>query len=222
MQKGKLIRLIVFSALILIVAIVAATLLNQKTYSVLYSGMEPEDAGEVMQMLSEMGVDSKPRGDDTIMVEASEVDTVRMQLAAQGYPNSGFNFDIFQNASGLGATDMDKEVYYQFQLQENIRRTIIKLDKVEDAVVNLNLSEESSFVLSNDNTPTTAAVMLMLKSGQTVNSSEVRAIAGGGGGGARIQKRFRPQAGGCKDNRFPDESLFDRKRNRDTKRQFSA
>jgi len=176
-QKGKLIRLIMFGVIIIVVASVAATLLNQKSYSVLYSGMESEDAGEVMQMLTDMGVESKPRGSDTILVESAQVDTVRMQLAAQGYPNSGFNFDIFQNASGLGATDMDKEVYYQFQLQENLRKTIIKLDKVDDAVVNLNLSEESSFVLSDNNASATAAVMLMLKNGQTINSSEVRAIA---------------------------------------------
>ena len=177
MQKGKLIRLIVFSVLIITVAIVAATLLNQKTYSVLYSGMDPQDAGEMMQVLSEMGVDAKPRGDDTILVESGQADTVRMQMAAQGYPNSGFNFDILQKASGLGATDMDKEIYYQFQLQENLRRTINKLEKVEDSVVNLDLSEESSFVLSDDNRPATAAVMLMLKDGHAINDSEVRAIA---------------------------------------------
>ena len=177
MQKGKLIRLIIFSTLIIIAAIVAATLLNQKTYSVLYSGMDPQDAGEVMQVLSDMGVDAKPRGDDTILVESEQVDSIRMQMAAQGYPNSGFNFDILKNASGLGATDMDKEIYYQFQLQENLRRTINKLEKVEDSVVNLNLSEESSFVLSDNNKPATAAVMLMLHKGHTINNNEVRAIA---------------------------------------------
>ncbi len=175
--KGKLTRIVVFSVLIIILAVVTATFLNQKTYSVLYSGMEAEDAGEVLQVLTDMGIDAKPRGSDTILVEASQADTIRMQLSAQGYPNSGVNFDIFQNASGLGATDMDKNVYYQFQLQENIRRTIIKMDKVEDAVVNLNLSEESSFVLSDDDESATAAVMLMLKGGQTISNSEVRAIA---------------------------------------------
>ncbi|MCK5128627.1 MAG: flagellar M-ring protein FliF [Clostridiales bacterium] len=176
-NKGRLTRLIIFISIIIIIIVVTSTLLNQKSYSVLYSGMESADAGEVMNVLSEMGVDSKPRGDDTIMVETSQVDTIRMQLSAQGYPNSGFNFDIFQNASGLGSTDMEKEVYLQFQLQENIRRTIIRMDKVDDAVVNLNLSEESPFVLSDNNRPATAAVMLMLKNGQTIDNHEVRAIA---------------------------------------------
>jgi flagellar M-ring protein FliF len=166
MEKGKLIRLIILSALVIVLAIVAATLLNQKSYSVLYSGMDATDAGEVLQMLEDMGVDAKTRGDDTILVETSQADTVRMQLAAQGYPNSGQNFDIFQNASGLGTTDMEKEVYYQFQIQENLRRTIEKMDKVEEAVVNINPSQESAFVLSDNESSATAAVMLQLKNGQ--------------------------------------------------------
>ncbi len=177
MERGKLIRLIILSALIIVLAIVAATLLNQKSYSVLYSGMDTDDAGEVLQMLEDMGIDAKTRGDDTILVESSQADTLRMQLAAQGYPNSGQNFDIFQNASGLGTTDMEKEVYYQFQIQENLRRTIEKMDKVDEAVVNINPSQESAFVLSDNESSATAAVMLRLKNGQKINSTEVKAIA---------------------------------------------
>lgn len=177
MERGRRTRLIVLSALIIIVIIVVSIVLNQKSYSVLYSGMNPEDAGEVMTVLNEMNVDAKPRGDDTIMVESSQVDSVRMQLAAQGYPNSGFTFEIFQNAAGLGTTDMEKRVYLQFQYQENLRRTIIKMDKVDDAVVNITLPEESPFVLDDGDKPASAAVMLMLKSGQRISQPEVRAIA---------------------------------------------
>ncbi len=177
MEKGKLIRLIVLSALIIVLAIVAATLLNQKSYSVLYSGMDTDEAGEVLQMLNDMGIDAKTRGDDTILVEDSQADTVRMQLAAQGFPNSGQNFDIFQNASGLGTTDMEKEVYYQFQIQENLSRTIEKMDKVEEAVININPSQESAFVLSDNESSATAAVMLRIKNGQRIDTSEVKAIA---------------------------------------------
>jgi flagellar M-ring protein FliF len=178
MKKGQRTRFIVLATLVLVIIVAVSVFLNQKSYTVLYSGMDPKDAGDALAVLEGMKIDAKPQGDDTILVDASQVDTVRMELAAQGYPKSGFNynFDIFKNASGLGTTDMEKQVYYTFQLQANIRQTIRQLDKVEDASVTINLPEDSPFVLSEDKKPATAAVMLKLKDGETIDNGEVRAI----------------------------------------------
>ena len=139
--------------------------------------MDPADAGEMLGVLGDMGIDAKAEGSNTILVDSSQADTVRMQLAAEGYPKSGFNFDIFSNASGLGMTDMEKRVYYQFQLQENLSQVIKKLDKVDDAVVNISLAQESAFVLSEDEKPASASVLLKLKDNQSISPDEVRAIA---------------------------------------------
>lgn len=177
LEKGRKTQLIVLSVLLLVVIVVAAILLNQKAYTVLYSGMKPEDAGRVLGLLQDMNIDAKTRGADTILVEAASADQVRMELAAQGYPTSGFNYDIFAKASGLGTTDLEKKVYLQFQLQEHIRQTLIQMDKVEDAVVNISLPEDSLFVLDNNRKPATAAVMLRLGQDQKLAATEVRAIA---------------------------------------------
>ena len=177
LEKGQKARFFVLFTLFIVLLVAASVLFNQKSYTVLYSGMDTGDAGEVLSKLSEMGIASKAQGNDTILVESSQADSVRMQLAAEGYPKSGFNFDIFKSASGLGATDMEKRVYYQFQLQENLSKVIRKLDKVEDAVVNISLAKESAFVLSSDEKPASAAVLLKLKSGAVISSGEVRAIA---------------------------------------------
>lgn len=175
-QKHK--GLYIALSLVAITAIVcAAILLNQKKYTVLYSGMTTEDAGEMLTMLEEMGVDAKAQGTGTILVDSDNADEVRMELAAEGYPSSGLNYDIFSNASGLGTTDMEKQVYYQFQLQENIRKTLLRMSKVKDAMVNINLEEDSAFVLSSDEKQASAAVMLELKSGEKLTNSEVKAIA---------------------------------------------
>jgi flagellar M-ring protein FliF len=164
-------------AVIAVTAIVcAAVLLNQKSYTVLYSGMDAQDAGEMLTVLQEMGVDAKAQGTGTILVDSASADEVRMELAAQGYPSSGLNYDIFSNAAGLGSTDMEKQVYYQFQLQENIRKTLLRMDKVEDAIVNINLAEDSAFVLADNQKPASAAVMLELASGEKLTDSEVGAI----------------------------------------------
>ncbi len=177
MSKGQRTRIIVLAVIIIVIIIAASVFLNQKHYTVLYSGMEPSDAGEVLSTLTEMGVDAKAQGNDTILVADDQADAVRMELAAQGYPSSGGSYDIFQNASGLGVTEMEKQVYYQFQLQENLRQTINKMSKVDDSVVNIDLGEDSSFVLAEDKKPATASVMLTLKTGQKLDSGEVEAIA---------------------------------------------
>ncbi len=177
MSKGQKTRIIVLAVIIIVIIIAVSVFLNQTNYTVLYSGMEPSDAGEIMSTLTEMGVDAKAQGNDTILVAEDQADAVRMQLAAQGYPGSGISYDIFQNASGLGVTEMEKQVYYQFQLQENLRQTINKMSKVDDSVVNIDLGEDSSYVLSDNKKPATASVMLTLKNGQKLDSGEVEAIA---------------------------------------------
>lgn len=177
MDKGRRKRLIVLVSLMLIVIITVSIVLNQKTYTVLYSGMKSEDTSQVLSLLNEMGVEAKAQGEDTVLVAGSEVDTIRLELASQGYPSSGLNYDIYQNATGLGVTDSEKKVYYQYQLQENLRKTITQMNKVEDAVVNIDLGEDSSYVLSDDNKAATASIMLTLKQGQSLTNNEVKAIA---------------------------------------------
>ena len=176
MGKGKLIRLIVLAVLAIAIIAAITVFLNQKTYTVLYSGMNPSDTGEVLATLSEMGVDAKSQGEDTILVTDDQVDEIRLELAAKGYPSSGMNYDIYSSASGLGTTDAEKQVYYQYQLQANLRSTIMQMDKVEDATVYVDLGEDSSFVLSENNKPATASIMLTLRDEATLSKQEVMAI----------------------------------------------
>jgi len=178
MDKKRRTWLIVLTVLILIVVISVSVIMNQKTWSVLYSGMEQADAAQVLTRLKDMGVDAKAQGTDTILVSSGDLDSLRLQLAAEGYPSSGLNYDIYQNASGLGVTDAEKRIYYQYQLQENLRKTIMQMDKVKDAVVNIDLGEQSSYVLSDSGSrPPTASIMLKLKGNAKLDNTEVKAIA---------------------------------------------
>ncbi|NCC69415.1 MAG: hypothetical protein EOM14_14735, partial [Clostridia bacterium] len=85
-------------------------------------------------------------------------------------------YDIFSNSSELGATDLERQTYLQYQLQENMRTTIQKMNKIEDCVVIVNLSDSSSFVLSSNTTEASVAVMLSLEKGETLEDSEARSI----------------------------------------------
>lgn len=175
--KGKKLRLFVLIGLIIAVVVGLTLFLNHKTYTVLYSGMDAAETGEVLALLNEMGVDARAEGEDTVLVPEGEVNEIRLELAAQGYPSTGVNdYSIYSSASGLGTTDSEKQVYYKYQLQANLRTTIMQMEKVDNAVVNLDLGEDSSFVFSENEKPPTASVMLTLRDGQKLSEGEVKAI----------------------------------------------
>ncbi len=176
-EKGKKIRIAILSVLTIAVIAALAIFLNQKTYTVLYSGMDAADTGKVLTALSDMGVDARTQGEDTVLVPAERADEIRLELAAQGYPSSGVNdYSIYEGASGLGTTSAEKQVYYKYTLQSNLRATILKMDKIADAVVNLDLGEDSSFVLSENKRPATASILVTLREGDSLSRSEAKAI----------------------------------------------
>lgn len=157
---------------------VVASLAGQVNYAVLFSGMNESDAGDVYNVLEEMGVDVKAGGNGTIMVPKEEVDQLRYKLNAQGYPKSGLNYDIYTtNATSFGLTDSDKQLYLKFQLEQNISQTINRMDKIKSSTVMITLADDSDYVLSEKgSTAATASVVLELEDGATLSSSDADTI----------------------------------------------
>lgn len=176
MEKKKLILLAALAAVVITTGIVGAVLLNRVTYTALYSGLSAEEAGEVMTLLQEKGVAAKAEGTDTILVPEEQADELRIELASQGYPSTGLNYDLFANAGAIGATDLERQTYLQYQLQENMRATISRMEKVEDCVVIVNLASSSSFVLSDNTSPASVAVLLSVKDGAKLSQAEAKTI----------------------------------------------
>ncbi len=165
MERGRLVRLIVLFILILAIIITAVTLLGRTRYATLFSGMSPEDTGEIYTLLREQGVDARPQGATAIEVPAEMVDQLIIELAAQGYPKSGFSYDLYTNMQAFGTTEVEKEAYRVAQLQENVRKTLMMLDKVTNATVAITPANQPAFVIDDTASPATAYVMLELKGG---------------------------------------------------------
>jgi flagellar M-ring protein FliF len=175
-EKKKLILLTAAAVVVIAAGIVGAVLLNRVTYTALYSGLSAEEAGSIMTLLKEQGVTAKAEGTDTILVPEDEADELRIELAAQGYPNTGLNYDLFSNSSDIGSTDLERQTYLQYQLQENMRKTICRMSKVKDCIVIVNLATSSSFVVSNNVTEASVAVLLSLEAGEKLTSAEAKTI----------------------------------------------
>ena len=157
LEKRQKIILAAVIVLVVLIGVIGAALLNHVTYTTLYAGMDSEQAGTVLDTLNEMGIPTKTKGSDTILVPEKQVDQVRMELAAKGIPDTGLKYDLFSNSSSFGSTDLERQTYLQYQLQENLRKTITRMDKVKDCVVLVNLPSNSSFVVSKETMPASAA-----------------------------------------------------------------
>ena len=179
MKKSQLILMIAVVVGSIVAVSVVSSIANQVNYAVLFSGMTSSDAGDVYNKLEEMGVDVKAEGDGTILVPKDEVNQLRYQLNAEGYPKSGLNFDFYTtNATSFGMTDQDKRLYLQFQLEQNISQVINQMDKIKSSTVMITLPQTSSYVLSSSGSSSkaTASVVLDLRDGQTLTDSDAATI----------------------------------------------
>jgi len=171
-------KLLVFLAvLLLVVSSGMVWILNQTQYAVLYSGLSASEAGVILQQLEERKIEAQPKGTDTILVPKDQVDALRMDLAAAGFPQNGVKLDILQQGTGFGMTESDKQIYRRYQLQQDLEHAIETFDSVMKARVSLNIPEKSSFIIEDQAEPATAAVLLTLRPGTELAAPNVEAIA---------------------------------------------
>ncbi len=169
--------LIGVGAVVLIAAaVIIVLMLNRKEYEVLYSDVNTDEVQQIIGLLQESAVDYRYDGKGTISVPAENVDRIKADLASQGYPKSGFTYDIFTNNATMMTTDSDKQTYKLYELQNRIGATISLFDNVKDAKVTIALGEQQKYALddSEQEEASASVVMIMKDNG---SPTEEQAIA---------------------------------------------
>ncbi len=147
--------------------------LQRPEYTVLYSGLQPEDAGRVIQQLRQMRVPYEAKA-GAILVPAEKVYELRMELASMGLPGGGVvGYEIFDR-TGISTTEFVQKINLRRALQGELARTIRTLEEVADCRVHLSVPERSIFV--RDKEPAKASVVLDLKPGATLSKKQVMGI----------------------------------------------
>jgi flagellar M-ring protein FliF len=163
----------------LVVAIGAGIWLSLRSayepYAMLFSQMEREDAGAVVAKLKEMRVPYRVTAEGTaIEVPEPRVHEVRLELASAGLPRGGgVGFEGFDNMR-LGATEFEQRVLYRRAMEGELGRTIGGIAAVKSARVHLVMPERSVFAARRE--PASASVIVKLRAGRTLGSSEVGGI----------------------------------------------
>jgi len=156
---------------------VAVVLWSQApNYAPLYGNLAEKDASQVMEALQQVGVDYRvDQASGMVMVPAAKVKELRMQLAGQGLPNSvGMGFELLQQDTGFGTSQMVEKARYQQAMQGELARTIATIGAVQSARVHLAIPKQSVFVRKRQ--PPSASVALRLHSGRILEEGQVEAI----------------------------------------------
>jgi len=122
---------------VLTILVLLARLAGAPSYALLYSGLDPAAAGEVVSALEARGVAYEVRG-DSIHVEENERDALRMSLAGEGLPALGAaGYELLDSLSGFGTTSQMFDAAYWRAKEGELARTIAASPRIRAARVHL-------------------------------------------------------------------------------------
>lgn len=159
-------------------AVIIALILNHKEYTTLFSGVTKEEATQIVGKLQESGVEYQYNDNGNILVPEDIADQTRADLAYEGYPKSGFTYDVFTENAGGMTTDTEKQTYKLYDLQNRIGATIRLFDGVKDAKVTIALADEEKYVLSDpeNKSITSASAVVTMENGDSPSEKQALAI----------------------------------------------
>lgn len=124
--------LAMFAAVILLARFAASP-----SQALLYSGLDGTRSGEVLAALDQRGVAYEVRG-DSIYVDQSQRDQLRMALAGEGLPaDDGAGYELLDSLSGFGTTAQMFDAAYWRAREGELARTIAASAGIRHARVHI-------------------------------------------------------------------------------------
>ncbi|MBN8631491.1 MAG: flagellar M-ring protein FliF [Rhodobacterales bacterium] len=110
---------------------------SQAEMGLLYAGLEPAAAGDVVAALDQRGVAYEIRG-DSIFVDVARRDALRMSLASEGLPAAGGGgYELLDSLSGFGTTSQMFDAAYWRAKEGELARTLLAMPEVKAARVHI-------------------------------------------------------------------------------------
>ena len=138
---------------------------SRTDFALLYGGMDPKDAGQVIAVLEEQSIPYEAgAGGTSIHVPREQVYKLRMTLARQGLPKAsgqGVGYEIFDEKNTISMSDFVQQVNKKRAIQGELARSISMIGGVESAHVMV-VMPETRLIVDESRKPT-AAVRLNLR-----------------------------------------------------------
>ncbi len=150
--------------------------------SLLYSGLDPAAAGEVVAALEQRGTPYEVRG-GAIYVDGGLRDELRLTLASEGLPAAGAaGYELLDSLSGFGTTSQMFDAAYWRAKEGELARTILALPQIKAARVHISRSDAQPFRQPERQTAsvtvTTAAGTLPVAQAKALKHLVASAVAG--------------------------------------------
>ncbi len=170
----RTIAILVVAALVL-GGIALASWLGKATYAPLFTGLAAADASSVTDQLTTDGVPYQlTDGGATILVPQGSVYSERLKAAANGLPSSNEGGYSLLDQMGVTSSEFQQNVTYKRAIEGELAKTIMAMDGVQTASVQLAIPEKTVFV-SEEKDPT-ASVFIATRNGAQLTSDQVQAI----------------------------------------------
>jgi flagellar M-ring protein FliF len=167
-------RVIIIGATIAMFAAVLglSRMASQPEMVLLYAGLEPSTAGEIVTALEQRGVAYEVAG-DSILVDAAQRDSLRMALAAEGLPAAGGGgYELLDSLSGFGTTSQMFDAAYWRAKEGELARTLLAMPEIKAARVHIASTPTRAF---QPESQATASVTLTTTSG-SLSEAQAKAI----------------------------------------------
>jgi flagellar M-ring protein FliF len=144
--------------------------------ALLYSGLEPDDAGHVVAQLEQKSIPYELKANGTqIYVPAPQVASTRIALAQEGLPHGGsIGYEIFDKPDTLGSSSFVRDINALRALEGELARTIKSIDGIKSARVHLVLPRRELF--SRERQEPSASIALGLQGSTRLGPGQVAAI----------------------------------------------
>jgi flagellar M-ring protein FliF len=156
--------------------IVAGIIGSRAGYSVLYSGLAQEEAGQVVEKLDQRKIPYRiTAGGSSILVPTGSVYSARIELASEGIPKSGtVGFEVFDK-NLFGMTEFLQKVNYRRAIEGELSKTISQMEEAQGARVHIVVPERSLF--RDDERPATASVVIKINPASRLTRTQIQGIA---------------------------------------------
>jgi flagellar M-ring protein FliF len=167
-------RMLVILAAIAVVVVLAvlARGAGTKEMGLLYGGLEPRAAGDVIAALDQRGVPYEVRG-SAIYVPQAQRDILRMGLAGEGLPAAGSQgYELLDQLSGFSTTSQMFDAAYWRAKEGELARTILANPNIRAARVHISTPSTRPF----DRGQTATAAVTVTTGGGTLAATHIRAL----------------------------------------------
>ena len=171
-RKLRLGALIVMGLAVLIVGV---GFLTRTNWQPLYNNLSPQAAGQITNQLTQMKVPYQLTDQGrTVMVPASKVDQVRVDLASANIPSSGTVGLPTPVSFSLGETNQEIQINQLINTEATLEATIDSIAGVKSSKVMINQPSPSLF--GEGPSQASASVFVDLSPGASLNPGQVRGI----------------------------------------------